>query len=62
MSTLEERFQQGQAMRDTMSGGDRGHFTLPRTDQLAPVLKRIIDETLFGSIWTRPGLDIKYRI
>jgi 4-carboxymuconolactone decarboxylase len=61
MATLEERYRKGQAMRDSMSGGDRGHFTLPGTDQLAPDLKRIIDESLFGSIWTRPGLDIKYR-
>jgi len=61
MTTLEDRYQKGQAMRDSMSGGDRGHFTLPGTDQLAPDLKRIIDEALFGSIWTRPGLDIKYR-
>lgn len=61
MTTLEERFQNGQAMRESMSGGDRGHFTLPGTDQLAPDLKRIIDEALFGSIWTRPGLDLKYR-
>lgn len=61
MTTLEERYQNGQAMRESMSGGDRGHFTLPGTDQLAPDLKRIIDEALFGSIWNRPGLDIKYR-
>ena len=57
MTTLNDRFQQGQQMRDSMSGGDRSHFTLPGTDQLAPDLKRIIDEALFGSIWTRPGPD-----
>ena len=48
-------------MRRSMSGGDPSHYTLPGTDQLAPDLKRIIDEALFGSIWTRPGLEIKYR-
>ena len=48
-------------MRSTMAGGDQSHFTLPGIDQLAPDLERIIDEALFGSIWSRPGLDIKHR-
>ena len=61
MSTLNERHEQGLAMRSTMSGGDRRHFALPGTDQLAPDLKRIIDECLFGSIWTRPGLTLRQR-
>ncbi len=61
MTTLNERFQRGQNMRESMAAGDLGHFTLPGTDQLAPDLKRIIDESLFGSIWTRPGLELKYR-
>lgn len=61
MSTLNERFEKGQAMRAAMAGGDRRHFTLPGTDQLAPDLKRIIDECLFGSIWTRPGLTPQQR-
>ncbi len=56
MSTSNERFEKGQAMRAEMAAGDRRHFSLPGTDQLAPDLKRIIDECLFGSIWTRPGL------
>ena len=61
MTTLDERFQKGQQMRESMSAGDLSHFTLPGTDQLAPDLKRIIDEALFGSIWNRPGLDLKHR-
>ena len=61
MSTLNERFRRGQEVRESMAAGDPSHFTLPGTDQLAPDLKRIIDEALFGSIWTRPGLDLKYR-
>jgi 4-carboxymuconolactone decarboxylase len=44
-----------------MAGGDPSHFTLPGIDQLAPDLKRIIDEALFGSIWVRPQLDIRHR-
>jgi len=60
VATLDERFEQGQEMRAKMAAGDPSHFTLPGTDQLAPDLKRIIDEALFGSIWTRPGLELKY--
>jgi 4-carboxymuconolactone decarboxylase len=48
-------------MRASMAGGDLSHFTLPGIDQLAPDLKRIIDESLFGSIWTRPGLAVNLR-
>ena len=61
MTTLNDRFQAGQNMRGLMSGGDQTHYALPGVDQLAPDLKRIIDEALFGLIWSRPGLDLKYR-
>jgi len=59
LATLGERYQAGQAMRSAMAGGDPSHFTLPGIDQLAPDLKRIIDEALFGSVWTRPNLGVK---
>jgi 4-carboxymuconolactone decarboxylase len=61
MSMLEERYERGQAIKASMEGGYSSHFTLPGIDQLAPDLKRIIDEALYGSVWTRPGLGIKYR-
>ncbi len=61
MTTLEERYRQGQTMRDKLAGGDLTHYVLPGTDVLAPDLKRIIDESLFGSIWNRDGLDLKLR-
>jgi 4-carboxymuconolactone decarboxylase len=61
MSTLEERFEQGVAMRTLMAAGDPSHFTLPAIDELAPDLRRIVDEALFGSIWTRPGLSQQHR-
>ena len=62
MTTLDERFEKGQAMRTEMAGGDLSHFTLPGIDQLAPDLKRVIDEALFGSIWTRPAMTPDRRI
>ena len=61
MPSLEERYNRGLEMRQDMAAGDFRHFTLPGIDQLAPDLKRIVDEALFGSIWTRDGLDIKER-
>ncbi|MFQ6029740.1 MAG: carboxymuconolactone decarboxylase family protein [Dehalococcoidia bacterium] len=61
MTTLNDRFEKGQEMRSVMASGDLTHFTLPGIDQMAPDLKRIVDESLFGSIWSRPGLDIKLR-
>ena len=48
-------------MRTLMAQGDPSHYTLPGIDQLAPDLKRIIDEALFGQIWTRPGIDRRTR-
>ena len=61
MTTLPERFEKGQSLRAMMAGGDLSHFTLPGIDQLAPDLKRIIDEALFGSIWSRPQLAVEQR-
>ena len=61
MPSLEERYNRGLEMRDQMAAGDFRHFSLPGIDQLAPDLKRIVDEALFGSIWTRGGLDVKQR-
>ena len=61
MSSLEERYNRGLEMRETMAAGDFRHFTLPGIDQLAPDLKRIVDEALFGSIWPRGELDLKQR-
>ena len=61
MTSLNDRFEAGHDMRGQMSGGDVSHYALPGVDQLAPDLKRIIDEALFGIIWRRPGLDLKQR-
>ncbi len=61
MTSLNDRYEAGHEMRGRMSGGDKTHYALPGVDQLAPDLKRIIDEALFGTIWNRPGLDLKQR-
>ncbi len=59
MTTLNERYENGQAMRASMAGGNQSHFAVPGIDRLAPDLRRIIDEALFGRIWTRPGLTLE---
>jgi 4-carboxymuconolactone decarboxylase len=61
VTTLDARYEKGKQIRESMAAGDPTHFTLPGIDQLAPDLKRIIDEALFGSIWNRPGLDLQNR-
>ena len=58
MTTLERRYEKGQAVLALMAGTDTGHSPMPGIDQLAPDLRRIIDEALYGSIWTRPYLSI----
>lgn len=61
METLDDRFNRGQEMRRRLAGGNPSHYSLPGIDQLAPDLKRIVDEALWGSVWTRPGLDTQSR-
>jgi 4-carboxymuconolactone decarboxylase len=64
MTTLDERFQKGLEVRERLAGGQgrslRG--SVPIAYELAPDLYRISTESLYGSIWSRPGLDLKYRV
>jgi 4-carboxymuconolactone decarboxylase len=61
MTSLNDRYENGQAMRAQMAAGDPHHFSVPGIDQYAPDLRRIIDECLFGAIWTRPVLSLEKR-
>jgi len=62
MTTLDERFQRGVEMRTRLAGG-QGIFkgSVPSAYELAPDMYRITTESLYGSIWNRPGLDLTYR-
>jgi 4-carboxymuconolactone decarboxylase len=64
MTTLDERFQKGLEMRKRLAGGQGRIFrgSVPIAYELAPDMYRISTESLYGSIWTRPGLDLKYRV
>jgi 4-carboxymuconolactone decarboxylase len=63
MSTLEERFQKGLEIRGLLAGGEGRMFrgSVPVAYEMAPDMYRINTESLYGCIWSRPGLDIKYR-
>ena len=63
MTTSNERFQKGLEIRQRLAGGQGRVFkgSVPIAYELVPDMYRITTECLYGSIWSRPGLDIKYR-
>ncbi len=61
MTTQEERFQQGLQVRAKFGGGTPSSGSVPVSRDIAPDLHRILGEVLFGSVWTRPGLDMQTR-
>ncbi|PYN40703.1 MAG: hypothetical protein DMD95_21090 [Candidatus Rokuibacteriota bacterium] len=63
MATLDERFQKGLEMRGRLAGGQGRIYkgAVPAAYDLAPDMYRISTESLYGSIWSRPGLELRYR-
>jgi 4-carboxymuconolactone decarboxylase len=63
MATLDERFQKGLEMRERLAGGQGRLYrgAVPIAYELAPDMYRISTECLYGAIWSRPGLDLRYR-
>ena len=58
-----ELYRKGTAMRRRLMG-DAAVERLGRTTYSDPVMKKFIDvatETVFGALWTRPGLDLETR-
>ena len=58
-----ELYRKGAAMRRQLMG-EAEVARLGRTTYSDPVMKKFIDvatETVFGALWTRPGLDLKTR-
>src|SRR6267378_6359142 len=58
-----ELYRKGAAMRRQLMG-EAEVARLGRTTYGDPVMKKFIDvatETVFGALWTRPGLDLKTR-
>lgn len=61
MATLNDRYEQGRQMRERLAHNNHDHYHIAGVDELAPDLRRIIDEALFGVIWTREGLAAHHR-
>ena len=58
-----ENYKKGEAMRRQLYG-DAAVDRANRDVYSDPIMKKFIDvatETVFGALWTRPGLDIKTR-
>jgi len=58
-----EAYQKGRAMRRRLLGDAYADRT-NRTTYTDPIMRTFIDvatETIFGTLWTRPGLDLKTR-
>jgi 4-carboxymuconolactone decarboxylase len=58
-----ELYKQGEAIRRTLRG-EAGFQRNKSEYDRDPVMKKFIDvatETVFGALWTRPGLDLKTR-
>jgi 4-carboxymuconolactone decarboxylase len=58
-----ETYRKGQEMRRRLLG-DAYVERASRTYYAGPMMRKFIDvttETLFGTLWTRPGLDLKTR-
>jgi 4-carboxymuconolactone decarboxylase len=56
-----ESYRKGQEMRRRLLGDAYVNRSTTYTD---PIMKKFMDiatETVFGSLWTRPGLDLKTR-
>ena len=58
-----ETYQKGQALRRQLLG-DAWVDRINKTVYADPVMQKFMDvttETVFGTLWTRPGLDLKTR-
>src|SRR5215475_257773 len=63
MMAVSELYQKGQEMRRQLLG-DAYAERASQTVYNDPLMKKFIDvatETVFGALWTRPGLDLKTR-
>src|SRR5438445_13214529 len=63
MATLDGRFEKGLEIRGRLAGGQGRIYkgAVPAAYDLAPDMYRISTESLYGSIWSRPGLELRYR-
>lgn len=59
MPTRQELFQRGEAIRQQMQ---HGAHSPTRASGTVPGVRQLTAEAVFGAVWARPGLDMRYRM
>ena len=62
MTSREELRRKGNEIRERLQHGTYPPRERPRAVAGVPGLRNFTGESIFGSVWARPGLDIRYRM
>lgn len=62
MTSREELRRRGNEIRERLQHGTYPPRERPRAVTSIPGLRNYTGEAIFGSVWSRPGLDIRYRM
>ena len=62
MSSREELRRKGNEIRERLQHGTYPERARPRAVASVPGLRNFTGEAIFGAVWSRPGLDIRYRM
>ena len=62
MTSREELRRRGNEIRERLQHGSYPVRERPRAVASIPGLRNFTGEAIFGSVWARPGLDIRYRM
>jgi len=62
MSSREELRRKGNEIRERLQHGTHPARERPRAVASVPGLRNYTGESIFGAVWARPGLDIRYRM
>lgn len=58
---LQSTFEQGLAMRKLVLGADHVQRSLDAASDFTRDIQELVTEYCWGSVWTRPGIDLKTR-
>ena len=56
-----ELFEKGLAIRRQVAGDPYVDAALTKADDFSADLQKLVTEAAWGLVWTRPGLELKYR-
>lgn len=62
MNSREELRRKGNEIRERLQHGTYPARERPRATASIPSLRNFTGESIFGAVWSRPGLDIRYRM